>query len=659
MKFLLLSGGSNSMKKQKIIILGTVLSMVLSGVILVTNKGKASPGTIYVDDDGGADYTNIQDAINAASNGDTIYVFSGTYNENIVINKDNLNIVGEDENTTIINAAGGNDGIKISGYRRGNTIRGFTIKNALRDGIYIEDYCENNKILNCIIHNSSRYGVYLDYERGENNVIKNCKIYNNGNAGIYVTKGWYVRHNKVQNSKIYNNHGFGIYMGGDYGTISECECYNNFNSGIEIRGQNAQILSTSSHHNGGNGISIHGSNAKISDSTSYNNTREGILSGGVSSTHVNNCSAYYNHDGILLDGTSNGLINNCSVYNNTWSGISVDSSSNNKIIYCNSHDNYDGIQINDGASGNSIIGCNIFDNYNYGMYIFLSSNNNLFFHNNFNNTNNAFDECDNTWYNITLNEGNYWSNFDEPSEGAWDNNSDGIVDSPYYIPGGSEMDMYPLIEPWETGMIHETRVFIGNATIRHDETVVVPLIIVTNDPNGIGSARIDLYYNKNVVHVENVVGDTLGIVTANIQNSNGRTFMVAATGNSPGPTGTIYFANITLKAVGNPGDISALDVRVISMYDGTANNPQKIHPYVIDGIFSICGREGDVNQDGVIDPCDLQLVKQHIAGTITLTGIEFEVGDVYPVSTHGDGVIDDNDAVLLAEDIVGLSSIPP
>ena len=39
----------------------------------------AEGNTIYVDNDGGADYTSIQDAVDAASDRDTIYVYSGTY----------------------------------------------------------------------------------------------------------------------------------------------------------------------------------------------------------------------------------------------------------------------------------------------------------------------------------------------------------------------------------------------------------------------------------------------------------------------------------------------------------------------------------------------------------------------------------------------------
>ena len=74
------------------------------------------------------------------------------------------------------------------------------------------------------------------------------------------------------------------------------------------------------------------------------------------------------------------------------------------------------------------------------------STNNTIYHNNFiNNTQSVYDEYNNTWYNTSYQEGNYWSNFDEPSEGAYDNNSDDIADAPYSIPGNNTQDLYPLM----------------------------------------------------------------------------------------------------------------------------------------------------------------------------------------------------------------------
>jgi pectin methylesterase-like acyl-CoA thioesterase len=69
--------------------------------------------TITVDDSGGADYTKIQDAINASNDGDTVFVYGGTYYENVLINK-TLNLTGENRDTTIINGSGSVDSVLIT-----------------------------------------------------------------------------------------------------------------------------------------------------------------------------------------------------------------------------------------------------------------------------------------------------------------------------------------------------------------------------------------------------------------------------------------------------------------------------------------------------------------------------------------------------------------
>jgi len=61
--------------------------------------------TLTVDDDGGADYTSIQAAIDNSSDGDTIRVFEGTYRELVSVNR-SITLQGNGSEETIIDGSG-------------------------------------------------------------------------------------------------------------------------------------------------------------------------------------------------------------------------------------------------------------------------------------------------------------------------------------------------------------------------------------------------------------------------------------------------------------------------------------------------------------------------------------------------------------------------
>jgi hypothetical protein len=87
-----------------------------------------------------------------------------------------------------------------------------------------------------------------------------------------------------------------------------------------------------------------------------------------------------------------------------------------------------------------------------GVAISSLSSNNLLYHNTFiNNTQNAEDAGINNWYNGYPSGGNYWDdytgvdNFQGPAQDI--PGSDGIGDTSYLIPDGSNQDLYPLMTP--------------------------------------------------------------------------------------------------------------------------------------------------------------------------------------------------------------------
>lgn len=87
----------------------------------------AEPETWTVDDDGSADFSRIQDAVDAASHGDTIFVYDGIYNENLVVAK-SISLLGASKETTIVDGRSVGTVVQI---RASNVnIANFTIKSA-------------------------------------------------------------------------------------------------------------------------------------------------------------------------------------------------------------------------------------------------------------------------------------------------------------------------------------------------------------------------------------------------------------------------------------------------------------------------------------------------------------------------------------------------
>ena len=140
-------------------------------------------GILYVGGSGPNNYTSINIAIDAANNGNTIFVYNGTYCENIIIDK-SINLIGEEKNTTV-----------IDGKRIGNTIHiktedvvvsGFTITNSSGDSWFhagVRISASNNTIYGNSINNNN-LGVFCKK-------VTNITLYNNTFVGDSITFSLY------------------------------------------------------------------------------------------------------------------------------------------------------------------------------------------------------------------------------------------------------------------------------------------------------------------------------------------------------------------------------------------------------------------------------------------------------------------------------------
>ncbi len=141
-----------------------------------THPNSFAGSVLYVGGSGPDNYTAIQDAIDNATDGDTIFVFSGIYLENLTIDKQ-LTIVGEEKSTTIIKANTSYEVVSVlSDFV---TIQGFTITRENGGNYYRGIHAEDN--FTTIRDNIfSEVGIGVSLEETNANIIENNKFIESG-----------------------------------------------------------------------------------------------------------------------------------------------------------------------------------------------------------------------------------------------------------------------------------------------------------------------------------------------------------------------------------------------------------------------------------------------------------------------------------------------
>jgi len=198
---------------------------IVPGIAQDTEKSQStSKGQwLYVGGSGPGNYTSIQDAVDNASDEDTVYVYNGTYNEfNISINK-SIFLLGEDKYSTIIDANLSGNCINI--FSDNVTIRGFTVRHAdFPYGTGIVIYSHNTTICDNIVTNNDWFGIHILGSNNNNisyNIISNNRlmgifggsskqliignIITDNNIGIFLHSGSYyvIKHNNISSNNVY------------------------------------------------------------------------------------------------------------------------------------------------------------------------------------------------------------------------------------------------------------------------------------------------------------------------------------------------------------------------------------------------------------------------------------------------------------------------
>ncbi len=423
-----------------ILLIFTIFSIV-DYILKVAPNVKGN--TIYVGGGGPDNHSKIQDGINAAIDGDTVYVYNGTYYENVVVNKC-INLVGEDKDNTLIDGSRNDDVVRIE--VNWVNVTGFTISNSsigsFSSGIKL-DNVQNCSIVDNNITASNYYAMLL-LSSNQNYISTNNASGIYQGLGILVSNDNHIEYNNISNTS--------------YGIILRQSFWNNVTHNIiTLTTESAILIWDSSENNNivnntilenSKGIVISQSNSNIIDHNNISENNNGItlfrsISNNITAnimrnngifieghlleywnTHfidasntVNGKPTYYwknQTGGIIPVGAGQVILANCSnitIENqelcNSDVGIELGFSFYNDIIENNvSRNNRHGVALYY-SSNNLISDNNASFNYGTGIFIAYSDHNEINNNNVTNNSNGILIEYSN---NVNIVTNNAFSN---------------------------------------------------------------------------------------------------------------------------------------------------------------------------------------------------------------------------------------------------------
>ena len=376
----------------------TLVSMSTFSMTISLIPDHASASTLFVGGGGPGNYSVIQTAMDDANPGDTVFVYSGIYHEQLVFRKP-LKLMGEDRDTTIINGSFIGDVINIT--VEWASITGFSIVSARfslgSSGIELwfanHTNISNNIITQCydgiamwysnfttfennIVHNTSDaiflkhsynntiannnashndLGIYVSMFSSWNKIINNSATHNY--EGIHIE---FSRHNYISGNSVYSNNQYGFFIVASDDNM----VVNNTLGDSEGLYMGGTLRNYVANNNGGyfysqysnwntiyrnNFSSNRGNNMMIAESQwnviSENNVSSSEIGAGISLSYSHNNTVHHNlaswngYHGIVLVGLHNNVHDN-TIVGNQDHGISISGDLNrieNNVISFNTN----------------------------------------------------------------------------------------------------------------------------------------------------------------------------------------------------------------------------------------------------------------------------------------------------------------------------------